>query len=174
MTVTAFRRARAAAGLAAASVLVLGLLAPLARAASDNLDVTAQVITPLSLSKTSGLSFGKFSTSGAASTIVVSTSNVATPGTGIDLSGDVTSGAYDVQGEPSTAYTITVPSSINLTDGDSHTMTVDTFVTSKTDNTSTLSGAGTDSFAIGATLNVGASQAAGSYTGTATISVDYN
>ena len=59
---------------------------------------------------------------------------------------------------------------MTLTSG-GDTVTVDTF-TDDTAGTGTLAG-GSDSFNVGATLNLGANQPAGNYTGTYTVTVEY-
>ncbi len=68
-------------------------------------------------------------------------------------------------------YSITLPSSATLTSG-GNTMTVDTY-TDDAGATPTLPG-GSDTFNVGATLNVGADQAKGSYSGTFLVTVNYD
>jgi len=53
-------------------------------------------------------------------------------------------------------------------------MTVDTFTTDLSPPAATLSAGGLADMYIGATLQVGAAQAEGTYTGTFDVSVDYN
>ena len=79
--------------------------------------------------------------------------------------------SFNVTGEGSQAYAITLPSSATLNSG-GNTMTVDTF-THDAGGSPALS-SGSDSFNVGATLNVGASQAPGAYTGTFAVTVGYN
>ena len=52
-------------------------------------------------------------------------------------------------------------------------MSVDTF-NHDAGATPSLSGGGSDTFNVGATLNVGATQAAGTYSGTFDVTVNYN
>ncbi len=52
-------------------------------------------------------------------------------------------------------------------------MTIDTY-TDDAGGTPQLSGSGSDTFNVGATLNVGASQAAGTNSGTFAVTVNYN
>ena len=81
---------------------------------------------------------------------------------------------FDITGEASTTYAITLPGgAATLTGTPSGTMTVDTW-TSNPAATGTLSGGGTQTISVGGDLNIGASQAQGSYTGTYTVTVDYN
>ena len=74
-------------------------------------------------------------------------------------------------GEGANTYSITLPSSATLTSG-GDTMTIDTF-NHDAGGTPTLSG-GSDTFNVGATLNVGATQAGGTYSGTFSVTVNYN
>jgi hypothetical protein len=74
-----------------------------------------------------------------------------------------------VSGEAGTAYTITLPQSAVLS-FDGNSMTVDSFVDSKGGN-ATIDASGADTFKVEATLNVGAGQPNGTYTGSYTITV---
>ncbi len=74
-------------------------------------------------------------------------------------------------GASGATYSITLPSSAILTSG-GDTMTVDTY-TDDAGATPTLVG-GSDTFNVGATLHVGATQAAGTYSGTFSVTVHYN
>ena len=79
--------------------------------------------------------------------------------------------SFDVTREPGQAYVITLPSSTTLSSG-GNTMTVDTF-THDAGASPSLAG-GSDAFNVGATLNVGATQVAGTYSGTFAVTVNYN
>ncbi len=81
-----------------------------------------------------------------------------------------TAASFDVSGQGDYTYSVTLPASTTLVDGATNEMTVDTFADN---STGTLDGAGAETFNVGATLNVGADQIAGSYTGTFDVSVDY-
>ena len=87
------------------------------------------------------------------------------------LGGFPAAAAFDVTGEGASTYSITLPSSATLSSG-ANTMTVDTF-NHDAGATPTLSG-GSDTFNVGATLNVGATQASGTYSGTFSVTVNYN
>ncbi len=90
----------------------------------------------------------------------------------VDLLGGVPSAAsFDVTGEPAQTYFITLPSPATLTSG-GNTMTVDTF-NHDAGVTPTLAG-GSDTFNVGATLHVGATQASGTYSDTYSVTVNYN
>ena len=142
-------------------------------AASDNANADAEIVAPIGISNTAGLNFGRVSPSGVAGTVVLDTAGSRTP-TNVSLltGGTVSAATFAVTGSASETYTITLPASATITSG-ANNMTVDTF-THNAGGSPALDGTGNDSFNVGATLNVGANQAAGSYTGTFSVTVDYN
>ncbi|MEQ3747275.1 MAG: DUF4402 domain-containing protein [Henriciella sp.] len=81
-----------------------------------------------------------------------------------------TAAAFDVAGEADYSYAITLPSSVNISNGSGGTMAVNNFTGSKASGTLT---AGADDFTVGGTLTVAANQASGEYTGTFAITVEY-
>ena len=134
-------------------------------------DVTATLLAPISISSSGDMDFGTMVTTGTAGTVTVTPAG-ARSSTDVDLLGGVPSAAsFDVTGEGANTYSITLPSSATLTSG-GDTMTIDTF-NHDAGGTPTLSG-GSDTFNVGATLNVGATQAAGTYSGTFSVTVNYN
>ncbi len=148
---------------------------------STTADVTLK--TPLVLTKTAELHFGTLMTTTAAGTCALSTAGARTPSGGVSLSAQTTvsAAAYSVSGEASAGFAITLPADgvVTVSDGGGHSMNVNSFVAREAaagadGTTGTLSGAGAQTFTVGATLVVGASQATGSYTGTFNVSVDYN
>ena len=138
---------------------------------SDSGPVTITLLAPISISAVGDMDFGTMSTTGTAGTVTVTPAGVRTS-VNVDLFGGVPSAAsFDVTGDPGANYSITFPSSATLTSG-GDTMTVDTF---KHDAgvTPTLVG-GSDTFNVGATLNVGATEADGTYSGTFDVTANYN
>lgn len=118
-----------------------------------------------------GLAFGDAVPTGVAGTITIATGGGRTA-VDIDLMGGTISAAgFTVGGESGTNYTITLPASATLS-GAGLDMTVDTF----TDDSSGMSlcGCPFDDFNVGATLHVGASQAPGVYSGTFSVTAEYN
>lgn len=142
-------------------------------AATASASASANILAPVTLTKTSDLNFATIVTGTTADTVIVSAAGARTCGAALTCSGSVTSAAFNVAGTASTSYAITLPSTISITSG-SNAMNVATFTSSKSGNVSTLNGSGADSFSVGATLSVGANQAAGAYTGNFTVAVDYN
>ncbi len=138
---------------------------------SDTANVTATILAPISISVGAGMDFGTMGPTGTAGTVTMTPAG-ARSSVNVDLVGGTSSAAsFDVTGEGNAGYSITLPSSTTLTSG-ANTMTVDTF-TDDTGPNQKLSG-GSDTFNVGATLNVGATQAEGSYSGTFAVTVNYD
>ena len=137
----------------------------------------AEVLTAIGLVAHNPLEFGGF-TSGALGTVVISPSGARTFTGGVILYATTitpTAASYTVTGAPNTPYTIVVPTIDQLLVhvGNSSSMPANTFTCSYSPPASTLSQTGTDAFTIGATLNVGSSQAPGLYIGTFNITIAY-
>ena len=161
-----------------ALVLAAGF-ATSANADTANGRVDATVIAPLTIAAGNDMLFGSVAGGTGTGTVVLTT------GGGISTTGDATAvpasgaqaGTFDISGAPGASYAISFSASGTLTDGGSNSMTVDSF----SDTASgTIPGGGTETISVGATLNVGASQAAGSYSTTNTggsaytVTVNYN
>ena len=164
--------------LACASVFAgFGVLGATAHA-NDNVasaDATATVIQPITITKTTDLGFGSFAAPrSGAGTVVMAPGSTRTHTGSIVLShlGAGQAAAFNVAGEPNANYAITLPNSVTLTSG-VNSMTVDTFVSTPS-STSTLSGTGTGTIEVGATLHVAQAQPAGTYAGSFNVTVDYN
>lgn len=161
-----------------ALVAGLGLLtvgAAFGATASSN--ASADIVPAIAISNTAALEFGQVASSGSTGTVSISAAGVRGSLGGVTLGNQITVSAasFDVTGAANNTYAITLPSSITLDDGASHTMTVDTFVSSPTVVASgTLSALGAQTLTVGATLHVGINQVAGDYTGSFNVAVDYN
>jgi hypothetical protein len=160
-------------------LFLLALPMVLLQAQTENTDAFANIVNPITISETRSLHFGTMSVSSSAGTCILAPAGTRTQTGGVTLTNftpTATSAAYSVSGAASIAYNITLPStSVTVTrSGGSQTMTITAFTSNKTGNASILSGTGTDSFAVGATLNVGASQVAGLYQGNFNVTVAYN
>lgn len=152
---------------------------PLSNSATAN--ATANIIAPVSITNqdASGvvkdLAFGTIVPSTITGTVIVAPNGHRT-GSDVTLLTNsltpVTAAAFTIAGLPSTACTIGLPDSTPLY-GNGTPMTVDNFV-SNLGTTVTLDATGKKTFTVGGTLTVGASQVAGSYTGTFNVSVVYN
>jgi len=142
---------------------------------SATASTTAILVTPISISKTTDMHFGTVGASALAGTVVLDWADGRTTTGGATLAGgSPTSAVFNVVGEGSSTFSITIPTSpITLTSG-ANTMTVDNF-TADLGAIGTLVG-GTKDIIIGATLNVGAAQLAGTYFNASDllVTVNYN
>ena len=139
---------------------------------------TATVASPLSITAATALGFGSFVADTAAGTGVIAplstgfrskTGNISLLDSGAGAPSTVS-----VSGAPNTTFSVNLPtSSVTLTGPSSSVMTMSSFTSSLGASKGTIGGGGTASFLVGATLNVGASQVAGSYTGSFSVSVSY-
>ncbi len=138
---------------------------------SDVANVTITIAAPISLSNTASLNFGDIGPTGAGGTVTVTPAGVRTS-VNVDLFGGIPSAAgFTTTGETGQVYAITLPSIATLTSG-GNTMTLDTF-TDDGGVSPTLVG-GSDTFNVGGTLNVAASTNDGAYSGSFSVTVNYN
>ena len=144
---------------------------------------TVQVLTPLIIAETTPMNFGQVAGSGVAGSIVLSGGTTTPDGNTSVFAGNGEQDAvFTITGQPGAAISVTdfTGATATLDDGagPGAAMTVDTFTyTAPT----ALDGAGSASFSVGATLNVNANQAAGTYDtspgnggSTYTVTVNYN
>jgi hypothetical protein len=145
---------------------------------SATASASATIVTPIAISKTVDMNFGNVAVSTTAGTVIMTPAGIRTLTGGVTLpatTGTVTAASFNVTGAANYTYAITLPgSALTITSG-ANTMTVSTF-TSNPATTGTLSGTGSQTLNVGATLNVTASQAAGTYTSASpfTVTVNYN
>lgn len=134
----------------------------------------ARIITPLKIENTDGqsLEFGNIVASEAGGTVTVAPGATAATYDGVaapfGLAGDIRAAKFTVTGDGSSKYTIKIAQVTALTSG-SNTMELTDF----THNSSNKLTAGTETFEVGATLNVGEKQAAGTYLGSFKVTVAY-
>jgi len=157
--------------------------------ATQNISASAQIIEAITLSQTNALNFGANilkSTEGG--TVVLNSNSNTRNYTGGLASGgpenqDATNATFEVSGSSLATYTVTLPAAITLTHTSTetgiNTMEITAmkarFNDAATDSvTSNISSEGTDSFSLGATLNVQENQILGQYSGQYEVSVDYN
>ena len=138
---------------------------------------SATVIIPISIAKTTNMSFGNLAVTATAGTVVLAPAGTRTATAGVTLpnvTGTVTAAAFNVTGEGTSTYSISLPSSYTLNGPGGATMVVDTF-TSNPGGTGALT-AGAQTISVGATLNVNGSQAVGSYVNAEgfPVTVNYN
>ena len=147
--------------------------------ATATASASATLLTPISIVKNVDMNFGNVAVAASLSgTVVLAPAGTRTTGGagGVTLpstTGTVAGADFTVSGQASYTYAITLPTTATLTDGGSHTMTVNGF-TSIPSSTGTLSTGGTQDLKVGATLNVAAAQAAGTYTNATGVPVTVN
>jgi hypothetical protein len=154
---------------AAGAILVGAFGATSAQAATADASSLAKILSQVTLAKTTDLQFGTIVRSASASTVDVSTAGARTCGTGLVCTGVTTAAAFDITGSGGQVVAISIPTSVTLNSG-GNSMTASIAASAAS---ATLSGAGTASFTVGGTLNVGANQADGDYVGAFTATADY-
>lgn len=160
--------------IATLTAVALGTLAMAGSAHAQDADAQAGalIVAPLQIENQRALYFGTIAPSvDSADTVVISPAGAKNCGDELTcLSNDHTAAAFAVSGDPLRSYTIELPDSIQIASGDNE-MTVDNF--SRTASAGQLNASGEENFNVGGQLNVGANQASGEYTGSFTVSVNY-
>jgi hypothetical protein len=135
-------------------------------------NASAEVLSTLTLSATSALSFGQIAANTGGSVTVNADSTVASSG-GLVSTGTRAPAGFSVTGTPGANVVLTLPTSATLTrSGGTETMAIAGF-NSNPGGTFQLGGTGTADFAIGGTLTVASGQVAGVYNGTFSVAVEY-
>jgi len=160
------------------AVIFVGLTTTAFAQVSATATSTATIVGPIGITNTADMNFGNVAVSTVAGTVVLTPAAVRSTTGGCTLpviTGTVAAAAFNVTGAASYTYAITLPAAATTITSGGNTMTVDTW-TSTPSGTGTLSAGGSQTLTVGATLNVGASQAAGTYvSGTPfTVTVNYN
>ena len=166
--------------LIAAAILLTGFVTYANAQSTAYATTTAVLVTPISIAKTTDMHFGTVAASSTAGTVVLDYANGRTKTGGASLPTGgvaVTTAVFTVTGQGSSGFSVAIPTlPVTLSNG-VQTMTVTNFLCDAGAAT-TLSG-GTKVLNVGATLNVGADQAAGTYTHAADatglfVTVNYN
>lgn len=164
--------------ISAIAILMIGASLSTFAQASATATASATIITPIAITKTVDMNFGTAAVqAGTGGTIVLTPAGTRTVTGGVTLpsvTGTVTAASFNVTGEGTSTYSITLPGGpLTITSG-INTMTVSTFTSTPTP-TGTLT-AGAQTLLVGGTLNVAAAQAPGTYlSGTPfTVTVNYN
>ncbi|MCJ7820418.1 MAG: DUF4402 domain-containing protein [Bacteroidales bacterium] len=167
----------------AISIVMIAFAASAFAQVTANATATATIVTPITITNAgTNLSFGNVIPSATlAGTVVVSPAGAPTY-TDVTASAlpvataTVSAAAFNVTGTPSATYSITLPSADVTLTGPSGTMIVNTFTSSPTPTGTLSSPGGAQTLTVGATLNVGIAQAAGTYTSLTPfdVTVNYN
>jgi hypothetical protein len=180
--------------IAALRPLKLALLATFALGAigagSDALAVTnnatasatATVITPMNITKNADLAFGKIAAGATSGTVKVSTSGGASVTGGTTTAGGTPTAAnFTITGDNSATYAIDLTGTTATLTGAGTPMALALAMDFAGDGSGTttvttgaLSGTGSQTLYVGGTLTVGASQVAGTYSGSIAVAVAYN
>ncbi len=142
-----------------------------ANAATVTATADVEILAPVTLSQTTGLDFGIVAAGSSAGTVTMPIgSNTRTCSAGLACVGTATRGVFSVTGADTTTVVITVDASTTLSNGtaaDDMNLTLDPSATSVT-----ATGVA-QTFYVGGVLSVAASQTAGAYTGTYSVSAEY-
>jgi hypothetical protein len=145
----------------------------------------ATVVTPIAINQTTPLSFGRFSTPGTAGSVTIAATvggaRTVSGGTVLVTTGGPTalgnSGVCAVNGEPNLIYTVSAltATALTRTGGGGVDMPL-AIVTSPAAGSATglLDASGAQTLYVGGTLTVAGTQTPGTYTGTYSVTVEYN
>ena len=182
----------------AISILIVCLVLPMSLSAQSNVmsgTAKAEIRKPLVIIDdpllppgSNALNFGIVAPGSAVGTFKLSTTNAHSMTGGVTVSAAIPTAvaSFSLSGSAGKGYAITLGAAsvtINGTSGNaltnSATMTVNAFTVRPASAgvdqlTGTLDGTGNDKFAVGATLNVSATQDEGQYAGTFSVTADYN
>ena len=133
----------------------------------------ATIITPIAITKTVDLNFGNIAALTTVATVTVNPAGIRSSSNALSLPtatpGTISAASFTVTGLANATYSIVLPSAFNVTSG-GNTMEVNSFTSTPTPN-GLLTAAGTQNLTVGASLIVGANQAAGTYTNANALSV---
>lgn len=151
--------------------------------AHANATASANILAPITLTNKSDMAFGDIAVNNTGGTVtlpahaggIIASDRTFTGGITFPTSTNPVSDAeFTVTGEKATTYAIILPASCIINNG-TNNMTIDNYVTDLGTTTPTLDGTtGTQTFYVGSTLHVGPSQDHGAYSGTFTVTVNYN
>ena len=156
------------------TALGAGLLtAPLmeAKAADATGNASATIQSPISVSETTAMDFATIVADATGDTITLTPVGGISAANTSTFSGSPAAGAFSATGDASTAVTISF-SSGDVLSGPGTDMALGTFA-HDAGGSPAFNGSGNLTFNVGAALTVNASQTAGAYSGTYTVTVDY-
>ena len=140
---------------------------------------SSTIVTPIGITKTVDMNFGNVAVNSTTpGTVVLTPEGTRTKTGGVTLpatAGTVAAAEFNVTGANNYTFSITLPSTSHEIKSGSNTMSVTGFTSTPTP-TGTLSATGSATVKVGATLNVSAGQAAGTYTSVTPfdVTVNYN
>jgi hypothetical protein len=156
------------AALVCAATVVVGLGGTAAHAATGTADVSATILDAVTVTNTADLLFGNIAAGAAPATVSISAGGTVNCG-GLVCNGTQNPAGFSVTGTAGQTVGISLPlTSITLTSG-TDSMTVSGLAS----DVASIVLDGTDAFTVGGSLAVAANQAAGTYTGSFSVDVDY-
>lgn len=140
--------------------------------------VTSTIVTPIAITNAGNMNFGNMAVSATAGTVILATNGTRTITGGVTLpavAGTVSAAHFAVSGTGTYTYSISLPTDDTRVSSGQNFMLVNTFI-SDPSSTGTLSAGGAQTVNVGATIHVGAGQAAGIYTSDSPfqVTVNYN
>ncbi|MCI0507138.1 MAG: DUF4402 domain-containing protein [Gammaproteobacteria bacterium] len=169
------------------AILMMGAVSSQVHAASASTSASANVVAPITITQNTALDFGTLIPDTAVQTVAVTAAGAISASGAVTLVGGHAAGNFTVQGTAGESYVITDPGVVVITAG-ANTMNVDTWIFTTADCIEATAAAcgggatvipgvapalGSDTMTVGATLHVGANQAAGAYTATFNMTVNY-
>jgi hypothetical protein len=143
--------------------------------------VTATILEAITITNVTDMNFGNVAVIDAGTVILNPEDGSTTPTGGVTLPaaapGTISAASFDVTGDGSSTYAITLPSSTYvITNANLQTMDVTDFTSFPSVADGGLLTAGAQTITVGATLNVDAGQAPGEYTNATgfEVTVNYN
>jgi len=156
---------------AGAVAISAGLYSASTFAASVSSTANANVITAMTIVETQALDFGDIAEDGTGGTVALdATTGFRTPAGGASASagGGDQRGIYAITGVAGKTYSISIPG-VSLTGPGTAMPVVFT-----NDANLTIPAGGSDNIGVGGTITMGVGQAAGGYSASYTVTVDYN
>lgn len=144
-------------------------------AATTTATVEANIVSSINLVAENGIVFGDISSSSSEGTVTIDTdgSRTTSGGATVNRNTSGTPALYEVSGDPSAYYNITLPDSVVLTSSAGNTMKVSNF-NSIPASRGQLDSSGRQKMNVGATLGVDSFQPFGAYRGIMETTIEYN
>jgi hypothetical protein len=159
------------------AIVVLGFAtSSFAQGASAQASASGTIVSPISIVKDVDMNFGNIAVNASvAGTVVLSTDGTRAATAGVTLpaiSGTVAAAEFTVNGTEDYTYVVTLPIGVVTVKNGGNTMDLSNW----TSNQNGILTGSTETFNVGATLNVNGGQAPGIYTTTTpfTVTVNYN
>lgn len=137
--------------------------------------IEVNIVSNINLVAETSIVFGDISSSSIPGTVTIGTdsSRITTGGVTVNTNTSGTPALYEVSGDPSATYSVTLPDSVVLTSAAGDRMVVDKF-TSIPNNNGQLDSSGRQKVNVGGTLHVDSFQPFGAYRGIMSTTVDYD